>query len=47
MKIIKTCISKEGQGSFPRGDNHRVGPFKNFLLKNHRARRVHIYRKAF
>jgi hypothetical protein len=50
VKRIKNC-SKEGPVSFPRGDNHkcknRVGPFKNLLLKNHRARRAHIYRKAF
>jgi hypothetical protein len=49
VKRIKN-YSKEGPGSFPRGDNHINAKIRwdhLNLLKNHRARRAHIYWKAF
>jgi hypothetical protein len=43
---ILNC-SNQGPGPLQRGDNYKngVGSFEN-LLKNHRARRAHIYMKA-
>jgi hypothetical protein len=51
VKRIKNCW-KERPGSFPGKVNHRNANegwdhLKIFFLKNHSARRAHIYRKAF
>jgi hypothetical protein len=47
VKGIPNC-SNEESGPLQRGDNHKdwVGSFEN-LLKNHWARRAHIYKKLF
>jgi hypothetical protein len=48
VKGILSC-SDEGSGPFQREGNLKngVGSFENLLLKNHWARRAHIYLKSF